>query len=112
MVSGSGGMREIITEVYSEGGWPRAGAIFDSPVREMRVCALRWQGALPGDQWWAAARRPTVGPMMSIPLVTWKARLAGYVRGFGPYVAIGLLVPGGLFILLLGWFFRHRRVGS
>jgi len=50
--------------------------------------------------------------MIPVPLNSWKTRFAGYVRGFGPYVAIGLLVPGGLFILLSWWFFRHRRVGS
>jgi hypothetical protein len=50
--------------------------------------------------------------MMSIPLVSWKSRLASYVRGFGPYIAIGLLVPGGLLILLSLWFYRHRRLAK
>jgi hypothetical protein len=50
--------------------------------------------------------------MMSVPLVNWKSRIASYVSGFGPYIAIGLLVPGGLLILLSWWFYRHRRAGS
>lgn len=60
----------------------------------------------------ARSIRPTLRAMMSVPLVNWKSRIASCVRGFGPYIAIGLLVPGGLLILLSWWFYRHRRAGS
>ena len=39
----------------------------------------------------------------------WIARLKTGLHGLGPYVAIGLALPGGTLLLASLWAFRHRR---
>jgi hypothetical protein len=39
----------------------------------------------------------------------WIARLRTALLEHGPYVAIGLALPGGTVLLALLWVFRHRR---
>jgi hypothetical protein len=39
----------------------------------------------------------------------WIARLRTGLHELGPYVAIGLALPGGTLLLACLWAFRHRR---
>ena len=39
----------------------------------------------------------------------WFARLRAGLHELGPYVAIGLALPGGTLLLASLWAFRHRR---
>ena len=41
--------------------------------------------------------------------IHWIVRLAGALRGLGPYAAIEMLVPGGTLIALGVWAFRNRQ---
>lgn len=45
---------------------------------------------------------------MLLARFNWITRLAGPIRGLGPYAAIELLVPGGSLIVLSLLVFRHR----
>jgi hypothetical protein len=45
---------------------------------------------------------------MVLPGKNWVTRLASPLLAFGPYAAIGLVVPGGSLIALSLWVVRHR----
>jgi hypothetical protein len=47
-------------------------------------------------------------PSILSRLETGVSRIAGYLRGLGPYAAIELLIPGGSLIVLLLWLYRRR----
>jgi RND family efflux transporter MFP subunit len=54
---------------------------------------------------------PMFAPMTR-DLTGWSARIATLLRGFGPYVLIELLLPGGSLIAVLLWLYRRRRMGQ
>jgi hypothetical protein len=40
--------------------------------------------------------------------VSFKNRLSAQLQAYGPYAAIGIVVPGGSLILLSKWACKHR----
>jgi hypothetical protein len=49
---------------------------------------------------------------MKVPAIRSMTRFAAVLRGFGPSVAVGLLVPGGSLILVSLWAYRSWQSGS
>ena len=45
---------------------------------------------------------------MSALSVSLKNRFSAQLRAYGPYAAIGMVVPGGSLVLLGIWVHRHR----
>jgi hypothetical protein len=45
---------------------------------------------------------------MLLARVSSISRIAASLRQLGPYAAIGLVLPGGSFVLLFLWVLRHR----
>lgn len=58
--------------------------------------------------------RPMAGPLrLHVVIVNLLQRHRAVLKGFGPYAAIVLLLPGGSFLALLLWFYRrHQRLAN
>lgn len=60
-----------------------------------------------------AARSITDQAAMSITIAAWIRRAAAFVKGFGPYAAIELILPGGSIVALVLWLYRrHQKEAS
>lgn len=56
-------------------------------------------------------RPPAVPPRLRAPIANALKHLWAALKGFGPYAAIELILPGGSCLVLLLWLYRrHQRL--